>query len=76
MRYIRKFMKDVSGYTEVHLTLYFAGMIALAALIGVPLLDQASRNYAENQSLGVDSVVTGSVEKPEKQYKVRKSVLD
>ncbi|MEM7290396.1 MAG: hypothetical protein AAF412_08545 [Pseudomonadota bacterium] len=55
----------------------FIGAIAFAtALFAPPALDKAAKNYAESRGLGIDQVVTGSVEQRAKRYTIRKSVLD
>ena len=51
------------------------GAIALgAAVLTAPLMQNAADLYAENRGFGIDRVLTGSIDKPER-YTVRKSVL-
>ena len=52
------------------------GAVALSlSVLAAPLLNDAADRYAENRALGIDRVMTGSIEKS-KTYTVRKSVLD
>ncbi|MEM9332661.1 MAG: hypothetical protein AAGA53_15155 [Pseudomonadota bacterium] len=69
------FLKSHSGETSVQLAAFFSALAVVVALMSAPMLDKAAKQYAENRSLGIDRVITGSVEK-NKRYTVRKSVLD
>lgn len=64
-----------SGETSIQLAAFFGALAILIAMIGAPILDDASRSYAENRAFGIDRVITGSVEKSNR-YTIRKSVLD
>jgi len=71
----RKLGRNENGGAAVQFSLMFGAIaLALSALIA-PQLKYAVDMYAENRALGVDRVVTSSVEKP-KRYTIRKSVLD
>lgn len=69
------FFRSTSGETSVQLATFFGALAILIALVSAPLLDEASRTFAENQSYGIDRTVTGSIERSNR-YTVRRSVLD
>ena len=71
----QKFLQSESGEGSVQVAVYFGAMALAMALVGVPVLNKASREYADNQAYGIDQTVTGSIDKP-KRYTIRKSVLD
>ncbi len=70
-----RFFTCESGETSIQIATFFSALAVLVALVSTPLLNEASRTYAENQRFGVDRTVTGSVEK-NKRYTVRRSILD
>lgn len=63
-----------TGHT-FQFAVFLSGVAILFALFGVPMIDRAAEEYAENRSFGIDRVITSSVEKLERTT-VRKSVLD
>ncbi len=70
---------DKSGETAVQTTLVFSFAVVIGVMFGVPLLNNAAKEYAYNKNYGVDTVVTSSIgdaEKPVKRYTVRKSIFD
>ncbi|MEM9279638.1 MAG: hypothetical protein AAGA76_13795, partial [Pseudomonadota bacterium] len=71
----KEFGKSQSGESSVQLAAFFSALAVAVALMSAPMLNHASKQYAENRALGIDNVITGSVEKT-KRYTVRKSVLD
>lgn len=74
-KHLKAFLPSASGESSVQLAAFFGALAVLVALVSTPFLDKASKQFAENQSFGVDPVVTSSVKKP-KRYTIRKSVLD
>lgn len=74
-RAISGFCTDQRGNVTVQSALLFGAIALSLSVLAAPHLKQAADTYAENRALGIDRVMTGSVEKP-KTYTVRKSVLD
>ena len=72
---VKTFGGDRSGQSTVQMAAFFGALAVVVALVGAPLLDKASKEYADNRAFGIDQVITGSIEKS-KRYTVRKSVLD
>ena len=62
------------GETPIRTTMWLGAVGLGLAVLVAPLLDSASRKYAENKSFGIDRVLTGSIGNS-KRYTVRKSVL-
>ena len=79
MIWSRRFVAALWGSRDGNITVQSAllfGAIALSlSVLAAPLLNDAANRYAENRALGIDRVMTGSIEKS-KTYTVRKSVLD
>lgn len=76
---LRMFAKNQSGETAVQTTLLFSGAVLVLVLIGVPMLNTASQEYAYNKNFGIDNIQTSSVGEEDnqpKRYTIRKSVLD
>ena len=67
--------RDESGGAAVQSALMFGAIAMALSVLIAPQLKNAVDVYAENRSLGIDRVITGSVDKP-KRYTIRKSVLD
>lgn len=63
------------GNITVQSALLFGAVALSLSVLAAPLLNDAADRYAENRALGIDRVMTGSIEKS-KTYTVRKSVLD
>lgn len=64
-----------NGNITVQSALLFGAVALSLSVLAAPLLNDAADRYAENRALGIDRVMTGSIEKS-KTYTVRKSVLD
>jgi hypothetical protein len=60
---------------SVGMALFIAAIAVATALIAPPFLNGAADRYADNRAFGIDTVITGSVEKA-KRHTIRKSVLD
>lgn len=76
---MRNFFSNQSGETAVQTSLIFSLAVILGVVFGVPMLDEASKQYAYNKQFGIDPVQTSSVvgtEKEVKRYTVRKSIFD
>lgn len=76
---LKMFAKNQSGETAVQTTLLFSGAVLVLVLIGVPMLNTASQEYAYNKNFGIDNIQTSSVGEEDnqpKRYTIRKSVLD
>lgn len=76
-----RFLKSQSGTSTLQMAAIFGALALVVSLIGVPALDQASRDYADNRAYGIDDVVVGSIDNRRsngnvKRYTIRKSVLD
>ena len=67
-------MKQTSGETSLRTALLLSGIALLLAVVSAPMLDKASKTYAENRAFGIDRVMTGSVQKGERKT-VRKSIF-
>jgi Flp pilus assembly pilin Flp len=67
--------RDESGGAAVQSALMFGAIAMALSVLIAPQLKNAVDVYAENRGLGIDRVITGSVEKS-KRYTIRKSVLD
>lgn len=75
----KKFTKNQSGETSVQATLIFSLAVMIGVLVGVPMLNTASTEYAHIKKYGIDPVQTSSVgarSQPVKRYTVRKSIFD
>lgn len=73
-----RFLKNQSGEFAMQSAIMFGALAIVGALVAAPLLDKASRQYAQTQSLGVDPITTASTGQrtgKTKTYTVRKSVL-
>ena len=62
------------GDTAIRTTLWLGAVALGVAVLAAPVLERASRTYADARSYGIDNVLTGSINKT-KRYTVRKSVL-
>lgn len=62
------------GSSSVRNALVFAGAGVALAILGAPLLQNATDRYAGN-GYGIDRVMTGSIDRPAR-YTVRRSVLN
>ncbi len=71
---IRQFAGNDDGDTPIRTTLWIGAVALGVAVLSAPLLDNASKTYAENRAFGIDRVLTGSI-KNSKRYTVRRSVL-
>ncbi len=60
---------------SVQMAVFLAGLALATALIAPPFLDKAAKTYADNRAFGIDTVITGSIEKAERRT-IRRSVLD
>ena len=69
------FIKNTYGGATLQSALLFGAVAIALAVLVTPQLQQAADVYAENKALGIDRVITGSVEK-KRTYTIRKSVLD
>lgn len=76
--FIRRFMNDTHGGATLQTALLFGAVAMALSVLIAPQLKNAADIYAQNKALGIDRVMTGSVEKPDdtKTYTIRKSVLD
>ena len=72
---VRTFNESISGESTIKMAAFFGALAVVVALVGAPMLDKASKEYADNRAFGIDQVITGSIEKS-KRYTIRKSVLD
>ena len=76
---IKSFLSNKSGETAVQTSLIFSAAIVLGVIFGVPMINDASKQYVYQKKFGIDPVQTSSVgaaDKEVKRYTVRKSVLD
>lgn len=75
----KNFVSNQSGETAVQTTLIFSFAVVLGVIVGVPMLNDAAKEYAYQNQYGVDPVQTSSVGEagqPAKRYTVRKSIFD
>lgn len=63
------------GGASVQAALMFGAVAIALAVLVTPQVEKAADIYAQNRALGIDRVLTGSIEKS-RRYSVRKSVLD
>lgn len=73
------FLRNQSGETAIQTTMIFSAAVVLGVLVGVPMLNSASKEYAYQKKYGVDPVQTSSVGTKEpkvKRYTVTKSIFD
>lgn len=78
-RSMKSFLADKSGETAIQTSLIFALAVVVGAVFGVPMINDASKQYAYQKQFGVDPVQTssvGSAEQEVKKYTVRKSIFD
>ncbi len=76
---LKKFTTNQSGETAVQTTLIFSLAVIIGVVVGVPMLNNAAKQYAYQNQYGVDPVTTssiGEVNKPAKRYTVRKTIFD
>lgn len=76
---VTRFSADRSGETAVQTTIIFSVAVIIGVIVGVPLINDAAKEYAYQKNYGVDPVQTSSVDgtdQPVKRYTVRKSILD
>lgn len=73
--WIGHFKKDTSGGATLQTAMLFGAVALALSVLAAPQLKSAADTYAENRALGIDRVMTGSVQKA-KEYTIRKSVLD
>ena len=71
----KKFFENTYGGATLQSALLFGAVAMALAVLVTPQLQHAADIYAENKALGIDRVITGSVEK-KRTYTIRKSVLD
>ena len=79
LKSVKKFLTNQSGETAVQTTMIFSFAVLIGVIFGVPLLNNASKDYAYQKQFGIDLVQTssvGEVKKPVKRYTVRKSIFD
>jgi len=78
LKLVRAFTKDEAGETAIQTTVLFSVAVILLVIVGVPILNNATQEYAYQKNFGVDSIQTSSVNGQEdtREYVVRKSVLD
>ena len=72
---VLQFVESTYGGATLQSALLFGAVAMALAVLVTPQLQQAADIYAENKALGIDRVITGSVEK-KRTYTIRKSVLD
>jgi hypothetical protein len=75
----KNFFSNKSGETAVQTSLIFSAAVVLGVIFGVPMISDASKEYAYQKQFGIDPVQTSSVgeaEKEVKTYTVRKSIFD
>lgn len=74
----RRFWSDNSGGATLHTALLFGAVAMALSVLVAPQLKNAADIYAQNKALGIDRVMTGSIQNKEdtKTYTIRKSVLD
>ena len=71
-----RFARDQRGGLTMQAALAFAGFGLALALLGAPMIQSASTQYAENQSPGIDRMTTSSISSSNgDRYTIRKSVL-
>lgn len=72
------FNKCNSGSAHQQIALLFGAVSIAMAVLLVPLLNDASQNYAFNKAVGIDRMTTSSIRKKTGPVRrvVRKSVLD
>jgi hypothetical protein len=78
-KFVTRFFADRSGETAVQTTIIFSAAVIIGVIVGVPLLNDASKEFAYQKKYGVDPVNTSSIgntNKSVKRYTVRKSILD
>lgn len=75
---LSKFTKCESGSAHQQIALLFGAVSIAMAVLLVPMLNEASQNYAFNKAVGIDRMTTSSIRKSSgpKRRIVRKSVLD
>lgn len=71
----RAFKKNQNGSSTVQVALMFGAVAMALSVLAAPQLQNAVEIYAENKALGIDRVITGSINSS-REYTVRKSVLD
>ncbi|MBP0617173.1 hypothetical protein J6595_16425 [Jiella sp. KSK16Y-1] len=52
-----------------------AGIIAVAALVAVPIADRSTTSRFASSGAGIDMMATGSIGAPDREYTIRRSVL-
>lgn len=78
-KFIKIFLEDKSGETAVQTSLIFCLIVVVGVIVGVPMINDAAKEYAYQKQFGIDPVQTSSVgeaEKKVKTYTVRKSIFD
>lgn len=76
---VKEFLTNQSGETAVQITMVFSFAVVIGVMFGVPLLNNASKDFAYQKQFGVDPVQTSSVgeaKKSVKRYTIRKSIFD
>jgi len=53
---MRNFFSNQSGETAVQTSLIFSLAVILGVVFGVPMLNEASKQYAYNKQFGIDPV--------------------
>lgn len=69
------FRMNEGGNVTVQSALLFGAVALSLSVLAAPHLKDAADTYAENRALGIDRMMTGSIEKG-RTYTIRKSVLD
>ncbi len=62
-RALSEFWAQQSGQSTVQIAAFFGALALVVALVGAPMLDKASKEYADDRSFGIDQVITGSIQK-------------
>lgn len=70
---LRRFAADRGGNTSVQTAMLFGAVAVALAVLVAPLLHSAANQIADTRALGIDRVITGSIEK--NSYRVNRSVL-
>ena len=72
---IKSFFRNDHGGATLQSAMLFGAVAMALSVLAAPQLKKVTDTYAQNKALGIDRVITGSI-KQDKQYTVRKSVLD
>ena len=78
MKLIKEFFSILLPQRAGHslqFAVFLSAVAVVFAVVGVPMLDRAAEELADNRSFGIDRVITSSVKKLERKT-IRRSVLD